>query len=133
MVSTICGPNLCCNSKSNGKTRPSHRLATHLVTETEHKGGTKTKKNQGNNANKGACKEPGTEKKVPTWGTRSKVDLKNPEAKIPNVDLSSKTNPWVEFEKNFKRAAFGLQESSKIDHAEDRCNHKVRKICEIHC
>jgi hypothetical protein len=32
------------------------------IIETEHKGGTKTKKKQGNNANKGAFKEPGTEK-----------------------------------------------------------------------
>jgi hypothetical protein len=90
-------------------------------------------KKRGKSANKGACKELGTEKKVPTWGTQSKVDVKNPEAEIPNEDLSSRTNPRVEFEKNFRRAAFGLQENSKIDHAEDRCNHKVQRICEIHC
>jgi hypothetical protein len=109
-------------------------LATNLATETKHKGGTKMKKKRGNSANKGACKVPRTEKKVPTWGTRSKVDLKNPEAEIPNEDLSSRTNPRVEFEKNFsRRATFGLQKNNKIDHAEDRCNHKVQRICEIHC
>jgi len=70
--------------------------------------GTKAKKKRGKIANKGACRELGIEKKLPTWGTRSKVDLKNPEAKTPNEDLSSKTNPRVEFEKNFRRAAFGL-------------------------
>jgi len=85
----------------------------------------KDEKKRGNSANKGACKEPRTKKKVPTWGTRSKIDLKNPEAEIPNEDLSSRTNPRVEFEKNFRRAAFGVQENNKIDHAEDRCNHKV--------
>jgi hypothetical protein len=82
-------------------------LATNFAIETGHKRRTKTKKKRGNSANKGACKESGTEKKVPTWGTRSKVNLKNPEAKIPNEDLSSRTNPRVEFEKNFRRVAFG--------------------------
>jgi hypothetical protein len=44
---------------------------------------------------------------------QSKVDLKNPKAKIPNEDLSSKTNPQVEFEKNFRRVAFGLQKRAR--------------------
>jgi hypothetical protein len=44
---------------------------------------------------------------------RSKVDLKNLEAKIPNEDLSSKTNPRVEFDKNFRRVAFGLQKITR--------------------
>jgi len=39
------------------------------IIETEHKGGTKTKKKRGNNVNKGACKEPRSEKKVLIWGT----------------------------------------------------------------
>jgi len=70
----------------------------------------------------------------PHLGNLSKVDLKNPESKIPNEDLSSTTNPRVEFEKNSsRRVAFGLQENNKINHAVDRCNHKVRRICEIHC
>jgi len=50
----------------------------------------------------------------------------------PVMDLSSRTNLRVELENNFRRAAFGLQENSKIDHVEDRCNHKVRRTCEIH-
>jgi hypothetical protein len=70
--------------------------------------GTKVEKKRGKIGNKGACKELGTEKKLPTWGTGSKVNPKNPEAKIPNEDLSSKTNPRVEFEKNFRRVSFGL-------------------------
>jgi len=124
---------LCCNSRSNGKTQPLHQLAIDLSQQRlDTKEGQRRKK-RGISANKGACKEPRTKKKVPTWGTRSKVDLKNPEAETPNEDLSSRTNPRVEFEKNFRRVAFGLQENSKIDHAEDRCNHKVRRICEIHC
>jgi len=65
---------------------------------------TKTEKKRGNIGNKGACRERGTGNRVPIWGTRSKVDLKNPKAKILNDDLSSKTNPRVKFEKNFRRA-----------------------------
>jgi hypothetical protein len=70
-------------------------------------------KKRGKIANKGACKELGTEKKLPTWETRSKVDPKNPKAEISNEDLSSKTNPWVEFEKNFRRAIFRLQKTTR--------------------
>jgi hypothetical protein len=75
---------------------------------------TKTEKKRGNIGNKGACRERGTGNRVPTWGTRSKVDSKNLEAKIPNDDLSSKTNPRVKFEKNFRRATFGLQEITRL-------------------
>jgi hypothetical protein len=70
-------------------------------------------KKQGNIGNKGAYRELGTRNKVPTWGTRSKVDPKNPKAKILNEDLSSRTNPRVKFEKNFRRAAFGLQKTAR--------------------
>jgi hypothetical protein len=73
----------------------------------------KTEKKRGNITNKGACRELKIGNKVPTWGTRSKVDPKNPEAKIPNEDLSSRTNPWVEFEKNFRRVAFDLQKTAR--------------------
>jgi len=132
VASTICGPNFYCNSRSNRKTQPLHRLATDPATEIRHRG-TKTEKKRGNSANKGAWKELGTEKEVPTWGTRSKVDPRNAEAKIPNEDLSSRTDLRVEFEKNFRRAVFGLQENNKIDHAEDRCNHRVSRMYEIHC
>jgi hypothetical protein len=55
----------------------------------------------------------GIDNKLPTYGTQSKVDPKNPEVEIPNEDLSSKTNPRVEFEKNFRRVAFGLQKTTR--------------------
>jgi hypothetical protein len=48
-------------------------------------------------------------------------------AKIPNEDLSSRTNLRVEFEKKFRRVAFGLSENNKIDHAGDRYNHKFQE------
>jgi len=35
------------------------------------------------------------------------------EARIPNEDLSSRINPQVEFEKKFKRVAFGLQKTTR--------------------
>jgi hypothetical protein len=38
---------------------------------------------------------------------------KIPEAKIPNEDLSSRFNPRVEFEKNLRRVAFGLQKTTR--------------------
>jgi hypothetical protein len=41
-------------------------------------------------------------------GPEAKLIRKIPEAEIPNKDLSSKTNLRVEFEKNFRRVAFGL-------------------------
>jgi hypothetical protein len=75
---------------------------------------TKTEKKQGNITNKGACRELRTGNKVSTRGTGSKVDPKNLEAKIPNEDLSSRSNPRVEFEKNFRRVAFGLQKTARL-------------------
>jgi hypothetical protein len=77
MVSTIYGSNFCCNSKNNEKTQPLHWLATDPTTKIGHRG-TKTEKKWGNITNKGACRELLTDKKLPTYKTRSKVDPKNP-------------------------------------------------------
>lgn len=35
------------------------------------------------------------------------------EAKILIEDLFSRTNPWVQFEKNFRRVALGLQKTTR--------------------
>jgi len=55
------------------------------------------------------------------------------ETEIPNEDLSSRTNLRVEFEKKFRRVAFGLSENNKIDHAEDPLQPQISRICEIEC
>jgi hypothetical protein len=49
----------------------------------------------------------------PFTGPEAKLIGKIPKAEIPNEDLSSKTNPWVEFEKNFRRVAFNLQKTTR--------------------
>jgi len=46
-------------------------------------------------------------------GPEAKLIRKIPKAGIPNKDFSSRTNPRVEFEKNFKRVAFGLQKTTR--------------------
>jgi hypothetical protein len=46
-------------------------------------------------------------------GTEAKLIGKIPGAEIPNEDLSSRTNLRVEFEKKFRRVAFGLHKTTK--------------------
>jgi hypothetical protein len=112
MVNTIYGLNVCCNSRSKGKTRPLHWLATDPITKTRHRG-TKTKKKREILQTRGLARSSGLTRSSPLTRTEAKLIQKIPEAGIPNEDLFSRTNPRVEFEKNFRRVAFGFQKTTR--------------------
>ncbi len=59
-------------------------------------------------------------KKIPTYKTRSKINLKTPKVEIPKRNFSLISNPLVLFRIFFKRVAFYLQKDNKTDHLKDK-------------
>jgi len=111
MVNTIYGLNVCYNSKSKGKTWPLHWLTTDPITKTRHRG-TKTQKKGEILQTRGLARSSGLTRSSPLTRTEAKLIQKIPEARIPNEDLFSRTNPRVEFE-NFRRVAFSFQKTTR--------------------
>jgi hypothetical protein len=71
---------------------------------------------------------PRTNSPLTRPGTES--NRKIPEAKILNEDFFSRRNLRVQFEKNFRRVAFGLQKTTRPT-MRTSYNHKDSRICEI--